>query len=414
MKNYTQKKHVYHFLMIISFGLLSVSANAQSMGLNNATPNASSILDLTATDRGILVPRMTSAQKTAIASPAPALLIYQTDGVPGFYYNAGTPSTPSWVSFLSTNSSSAVGTGGWSVSGNAGTTGANFLGTTDNAAFTIQTGTGALNIGTDAFAKNITLGNITGATTTNLHSGTGGLFINHDTGLNTPVMIGTGTTSGSISLGGGFVGTQVIGVGNNATAGAIKALALGNNITTSSTTLLSGTSAGVLALNATAGGALTNIGTGTTTGSVTIGNSANFTFLGSIRNTIGIASKTDGSGVRFGNGRISMNKPTNPTSYSANYTTTAAEILNAGIIVHSAAITITLPTAALLVVAIPGTATVGDVIQFYIVSTGNSLATLAAGTGGTIAADSGSPRQRFVLIRFTNVTAGSEAYSVYY
>lgn len=69
----------------------------QSLGLNNASPDASSIIDMTATDRGMLAPRMTQAQRNAITSPATSLLIYQTDNTPGFYYNAGTPGAPNWV-----------------------------------------------------------------------------------------------------------------------------------------------------------------------------------------------------------------------------------------------------------------------------------------------------------------------------
>jgi hypothetical protein len=63
------------------------TAAGQSVGLNNATPDASSILDLTATDRGLLIPRMTVAQKNAIGTPgtpAEGLLIFQTDGIAGF------------------------------------------------------------------------------------------------------------------------------------------------------------------------------------------------------------------------------------------------------------------------------------------------------------------------------------------
>jgi len=66
------------------------TAAGQSVGLNNATPDASSILDLTATDRGLLIPRMTEIQKNAIAAPATSLIVYQTDGAdPGFFYYTG-------------------------------------------------------------------------------------------------------------------------------------------------------------------------------------------------------------------------------------------------------------------------------------------------------------------------------------
>ncbi|MBK7172754.1 MAG: hypothetical protein IPH84_05885 [Bacteroidales bacterium] len=54
----------------------------------------SAMLDVKSTNKGMLVPRMTSAQRTAIAGPATGLLVYQSDGVGGFYFYNGT----SWVS----------------------------------------------------------------------------------------------------------------------------------------------------------------------------------------------------------------------------------------------------------------------------------------------------------------------------
>lgn len=48
--------------------------------------------------QGVLAPRMTAAQRSpGIVAPATGLLVYQTDGASGFYYNAGTPNSPNWV-----------------------------------------------------------------------------------------------------------------------------------------------------------------------------------------------------------------------------------------------------------------------------------------------------------------------------
>lgn len=48
--------------------------------------------------QGVLAPRMTAAQRSpGIANPATGLLVYQTDGASGFYYNSGTPAAPNWV-----------------------------------------------------------------------------------------------------------------------------------------------------------------------------------------------------------------------------------------------------------------------------------------------------------------------------
>jgi hypothetical protein len=54
-----------------------------------AVPDPSAQLDVSATDRGILIPRMTEAQRLLISSPAEGLLVYQTDGAEGFWYFNG-------------------------------------------------------------------------------------------------------------------------------------------------------------------------------------------------------------------------------------------------------------------------------------------------------------------------------------
>jgi hypothetical protein len=94
------------------------------------TGQASSVLDVYSVSKGFLAPRMTTAQRVAISAPAEGLLVYQIDGVKGFYYY----SNSAWTS-LSSSSGSA-----WSLTGNAGTNYAtNFLGTTDNTSQRLRT-----------------------------------------------------------------------------------------------------------------------------------------------------------------------------------------------------------------------------------------------------------------------------------
>jgi trimeric autotransporter adhesin len=82
----------------------SMGTKAQNVSINNTgtAANASSMLDVSSTTKGLLIPRMTLAQRTAAAmNPLPAaaqgLLVYQTDGVEGFYYNTSLTTTPNWV-----------------------------------------------------------------------------------------------------------------------------------------------------------------------------------------------------------------------------------------------------------------------------------------------------------------------------
>lgn len=80
---------------IAIFLLFSSAMFAQvSVSSDNSAPDNSAMLDVKSTSKGMLVPRMTAAQRDAISSPAVGLLIYQTDDTLGFYYYSGTD----WVS----------------------------------------------------------------------------------------------------------------------------------------------------------------------------------------------------------------------------------------------------------------------------------------------------------------------------
>jgi hypothetical protein len=79
----------------------SMHAVGQNVGItaDGSMPDNSAMLDVKSTAKGLLIPRMTEVQRTAISSPATGLMVYQTDGVTGFYYNAGTPLAPNWTTF---------------------------------------------------------------------------------------------------------------------------------------------------------------------------------------------------------------------------------------------------------------------------------------------------------------------------
>ena len=68
-------KNIFTLLAAI---LLTTTTYAQ-IGINNETPDASAALDITSTTGGLLVPRMTNAQRQAISNPAAGLQVFVTD-----------------------------------------------------------------------------------------------------------------------------------------------------------------------------------------------------------------------------------------------------------------------------------------------------------------------------------------------
>ncbi|MGC6479293.1 MAG: tail fiber domain-containing protein [Flavobacteriaceae bacterium] len=67
------------------------------VGVGTNTPDPSAVLEIVANanNKGILIPRLTQAQRNAIVSPANGLLIYQTDNNPGLYAYDGS----NWSAF---------------------------------------------------------------------------------------------------------------------------------------------------------------------------------------------------------------------------------------------------------------------------------------------------------------------------
>lgn len=90
--------------LIISTGLFcllfSVITSAQTgvaINTDGSSADASAMLDIKSTAKGMLVPRVTQTQRIAIATPATGLLVYQTDNTTGFYFNSGTSASPTWT-----------------------------------------------------------------------------------------------------------------------------------------------------------------------------------------------------------------------------------------------------------------------------------------------------------------------------
>lgn len=71
-------------------------AVGQAITIDPSTGNTGNI-NISSTNGGILIPRMTSAQRAAITNPTQGLLIYQIDGEVGFYVNRSSlPAIPNW------------------------------------------------------------------------------------------------------------------------------------------------------------------------------------------------------------------------------------------------------------------------------------------------------------------------------
>lgn len=73
---------------VMLLGLTSIQAFAQvAISTNGADPDASAMLDVISTKSGMLIPRMTTVQRDAIASPATGLLIFNHESNAFEYYN---------------------------------------------------------------------------------------------------------------------------------------------------------------------------------------------------------------------------------------------------------------------------------------------------------------------------------------
>lgn len=72
-------KIIYTTLLVIAM-LAQFDALSQGVAINedNSNANASAILDVKSTTKGLLIPRMTTTQRNAIVAPADGLLIYNT------------------------------------------------------------------------------------------------------------------------------------------------------------------------------------------------------------------------------------------------------------------------------------------------------------------------------------------------
>jgi len=132
------------FISILFLFILNHISAQQNVGINSdgALPDSSAALDIVSHSKGILVPRLTTAQRLNISLPANGLMVYDTDSMCFFFYKSP---INSWVSLCRggiTGISGPTGatgpTGPRGISGSNGNTGA--LGMTGPSGPAGQTG----------------------------------------------------------------------------------------------------------------------------------------------------------------------------------------------------------------------------------------------------------------------------------
>ena len=92
-------KKTYKIIAIFFLILSGITHAQEGVGIGNSSPNTSSILEVTSTTQGMLIPRMSTSDRNNIASPAPSLLLYNTDNKVFNYNQSLDPALPSWKSF---------------------------------------------------------------------------------------------------------------------------------------------------------------------------------------------------------------------------------------------------------------------------------------------------------------------------
>lgn len=76
-----------HFILSFSFILVYTFTLQAQVGINTASPNSSAALDVTSTDKGLLIPRVASTSD--VTAPTAGMMVYQTGATAGFYFYDG-------------------------------------------------------------------------------------------------------------------------------------------------------------------------------------------------------------------------------------------------------------------------------------------------------------------------------------
>jgi len=124
------KRKIYAMLTASLF-LAGGSAIAQNnnVGIGTVSPDASAVLDIQSSNKGLLIPRMSIEQRNLISSPATGLMIYQTGDNAGFFFYNGNTWKP-LTDATGDAKSVAFDVDNWGLNGNS-VSSTNFIGTTN-------------------------------------------------------------------------------------------------------------------------------------------------------------------------------------------------------------------------------------------------------------------------------------------
>lgn len=153
--------------MLLITSVVCKCLQAQSIGINTASPDSSAALEVYATNKGFLMPRVTTTQMNAISNPATGLEVYNTDSASFCVYTGS-----AWIKVITSSNQhkDAIGytgtsylgkTSGYGSSGSSEGTGSNlyniYVG--DSAGNATATAYSNIALGTNALKSNKTLYN---------------------------------------------------------------------------------------------------------------------------------------------------------------------------------------------------------------------------------------------------------------
>lgn len=112
------KKIAYSIILLLCVHSISFS----QVGIGTTAPDSSSILDISSTTQGVLIPRLTTVQINAITNPATGLMVYNTD-LNEFQFNCGTTAIPDWskishgnsIKYSNTDTTTNINTGSYTT-----------------------------------------------------------------------------------------------------------------------------------------------------------------------------------------------------------------------------------------------------------------------------------------------------------